>query len=472
MDGIMSFVLKLSANTPVSIEYSTYIGPGTASAIDVDDASGDAFIAGTTSTFTFPTTPGVLQPAHGGTWGSDAYVLRMNSTGTGLVYSTFLGGADYEGASGIVINSANEAYVTGIAQTDFPTSPGAFQPNNAGSYDFYAVHLNATATAYGCGGSTYIGGSDADYSGSFYDYPSPRISLRDHGGNNDTILITSTSHSQDFPTTPGVYGPVKVNGIADQPVFFKLTCFNAALPTAAFIAPDSICPGACVDFVNQSQNGTSYLWTFQGASISSSTDVNPTAVCYANPGTYAVTLVAINANGTNSATSYITVYPSPPPQGIQQSGDTLIANQGAVGYQWYYNGNIIPGATGYFHIAQANGNYNVVATDANGCEVEAAIFDVLVWMSDIVLGHDFLIYPNPAGYELTIACRVQAVSNDDLCSVEGINLYNALGQKVICSGIYHSSGAVSLDISMLEPGVYFVEVELSGQVVFQKFIKE
>ena len=44
-------------------------------------------------------------------------------------------------------------------------------------------------------------------------------------------------------------------------------------------------------------------------------------------------------------------------------------------YQWYYDGILIPGATDYFYIAPQSGNYNVVATDANDCEVEAVIFD-------------------------------------------------------------------------------------------------
>jgi hypothetical protein len=65
---------------------------------------------------------------------------------------------------------------------------------------------------------------------------------------------------------------------------------------------------------------------------------------------------------------YITVYPFPPAQGILQSGDTLYANAGAVTYQWYFNNNLIPGATNYFYVAPASGDYNVVATDGNGCE--------------------------------------------------------------------------------------------------------
>lgn len=71
------------------------------------------------------------------------------------------------------------------------------------------MNLNASGTGYACGGSTYIGGSSADYSGSFYDYPSPHVSIRDHGGNNDTICISSTTHSQDFPLLQELTSPIK-----------------------------------------------------------------------------------------------------------------------------------------------------------------------------------------------------------------------------------------------------------------------
>ena len=468
-DNMMSFVTKLSANTPVSLDYATLLAPGMGSCIAVDDISGDAFIAGGTNTFTFPVTAGVIQPIHGGTFGTDVFVVRMNATGTALVYSTFFGGSGREAASGIELNSAGEAYITGIAQDSFPTSAGAIQTGNAGSYDFFAFHLNATGTALGCGGSTYIGGSDADYSGSFYDYSSPSISLQDHGGVNDTICISSTSHSQDFPTTPGVYGPIKVNGIADQPVFFKLTCAGvAALPIAQFSAPDSICPGACIDFTNLSQNATSYLWSFPGATSPVSTDVNPTGICYINTGSYDVTLIAIGAGGTDtiSIANYITVYPSPPPQGIMQNGDTLFANPGALSYQWYYNGNIINGATNYFYIALLSGDYNVVATDANGCEVEAVINDVIAAVGSSNM-QSIQIYPNPV-IDKFIIHKLKVTSE---AAVE-ISIFNVLGKKVVDTffdeGNEHGN---EIDVSILPAGLYLLELTSQDKIYRTKLIK-
>jgi hypothetical protein len=118
------------------------------------------------------------------------------------------------------------------------------------------------------------------------------------------------------------------------------------------------------------------------------------------------------------------VYPSPPPQGITQSGDTLFANPGAQTYQWYQDGNIIPGATEYFYVAQSSGSFNVVATDVNGCEVEAVIFDVVAGVAsiknDVV---EVKLFPNPAGDHVTVSCKHSVIHRAEV--------YNALGEKII-----------------------------------------
>ncbi|MBU1719035.1 MAG: PKD domain-containing protein [Bacteroidetes bacterium] len=82
------------------------------------------------------------------------------------------------------------------------------------------------------------------------------------------------------------------------------------LPAADFTAsPRSILQGGTVDFTNLSQYATSYEWTFEGGTPSTSTDVSPTGIAYSAEGTFAVTLKAINANGfiEEVKTDYITV---------------------------------------------------------------------------------------------------------------------------------------------------------------------
>ena len=238
-------------------------------------------------------------------------------------------------------------------------------------------------------------------------------------------------------------------------------------PVALFNADNHICPGTCTDFTNLSLNATSYIWSFDGASPAISTDVNPTTICYNTPGTYAVELIAINSitSDTLHLNNFITVYPYPAAQGINQSGDTLFANAGAVSYQWYHDGNLIPGATDYYYVAPESGNYNVVATDENDCEVEAVIFDVIAGMNQFpVSSSQFAVYPNPAKDELYIIGSSVIVGE--------ISVYNMTGEKVKTGSVSDIKDKIlRLDISTLATGMYWVQVESKDIILRNKFLK-
>ncbi|HEX5001687.1 MAG TPA: gliding motility-associated C-terminal domain-containing protein [Bacteroidia bacterium] len=382
-DGVMCFVTKLSATTPVTLDYSTYVAPGTGNGIAVDKLTDEVVITGSTYTFTFPVTPGALQPVHAGAGGTDAFALKLNAAGNNLVYSTFLGGPNYDYGTAVVLNAIGEAYVTGLASDDFPTSTGSFQPDFAGGlHDFFVVHLNTSGTGYSCGGSTLVGGSDEDYTGSFVDYPAPQISLRDHGGVNDSISISATTHSQDFPTTPGSYGPVKVNGIADQPVFFKMTCeVTAVLPVADFnTSVINDCDSVFVNFTDATANNpTSWQWNFPGASPGTSALQNPQGIYFPNTGNYVVSLIVCNSAGCDSIAIPVQIN-APQPVVVSIGNDTTICNGATLTldagntfntYQWQLNGNNI-GSSSSVSAAQS-GQYTLTVTNTSGC----AGFDTL-----------------------------------------------------------------------------------------------
>jgi Beta-propeller repeat len=125
------------------LSYSTYLGgsgfdQGYAIAVD---SFGNAYITGKTASIDFPTTPGAFQTNYGG---GDAFVAKVNSSGTALVYSTFLNGAS---GNGIAVDAAGNAYVTGEAgPLNFPTTPGAFQTTPMG-YDTFVTKLNPAGSA-------------------------------------------------------------------------------------------------------------------------------------------------------------------------------------------------------------------------------------------------------------------------------------------------------------------------------------
>ncbi len=271
----------------------------------------------------------------------------------------------------------------------------------------------------------------------------------------------------------GYYGLGQIGGITDSLDFWEYTpdssCFSA--PVALFSAPNHICPGTCTGFTNLSVNATSYLWTFAGATPSTSTDANPSSICYNTPGNYAVQLIVTNANTSDTLTlnNYITVYPFPAPQGIAQSGDTLFANAGAVSYQWYYEGNLIPGATDYFYVAQAGGDYNVVCTDGNGCEVEAAIFSVVASVQSIVDNGHLAIYPNPVADKCTIRNPRFVMG-----AAVSISIFNLIGKKILAvqSEIKNPKSEMSFDVQGLAPGIYWIELRCDKKNYYAKFLKQ
>jgi hypothetical protein len=161
-----AFVTKLNP-TGSGLTYSTYLGGSvglnatdSAQGIAVD-AAGDAYVTGTAESTNFPTTAGAFQPAHAG--GTDAFVTKLNPTGSGLIYSTYLGGNGFDQGFGIAIDSIANAYVSGGASSsNFPTTSGVFQPGYAGgNRDVFMTKLNPTGSALVY--STYLGGSGDDF---------------------------------------------------------------------------------------------------------------------------------------------------------------------------------------------------------------------------------------------------------------------------------------------------------------------
>jgi len=106
------------------------------------DSAGDAYATGETGSSNFPITPGAFQTSLRGF--GDAFVTKLNSSGSALVYSTYLGGSDYDDAEAIAVDSAGNAYVTGrTTSNDFPTTTGAFQTARGRNYDAVVTKIGA-----------------------------------------------------------------------------------------------------------------------------------------------------------------------------------------------------------------------------------------------------------------------------------------------------------------------------------------
>lgn len=211
------FVTKLNPTGDAAL-YSTYLGGSNAETrggpggIAVD-AAGNVFITGHTYSPDFPVTAGAVQPVMASD--EDAFVTKLNSTGNGLVYSTYLGGNGIDAGSGIAVDSSGRAFVTGWTWSiTFPATPGASGPASHGLADAFLTVLNpeGASLAY----SSYLGGSATDVG---------QAVAVDSFGN---AYVTGTTESTDFPTTVGAFQASHGGGIPSPP--------NSPLGRDAFVS--------------------------------------------------------------------------------------------------------------------------------------------------------------------------------------------------------------------------------------------
>jgi beta-propeller repeat-containing protein/Big-like domain-containing protein len=170
------------------LRYATFLGgnsfdAGRAIAVD---SSNRAVVAGTTISSDFPATTSRGFP-------TEVFITKFDFTGSRLIYSSLLIGSILDlGELGLALDSAGNAYVTGVTESHaFPTTPGAFQPDLHGDFDAFVTKLNANGTALVY--STFLGGTGRD--------EGHGIAV-DSAGN---AYITGDTSSLDFPTTPGAF---------------------------------------------------------------------------------------------------------------------------------------------------------------------------------------------------------------------------------------------------------------------------
>ncbi len=152
--------------------YSTFLGGNeteVASAVAVD-SNGAAYVTGRTSSSDYPTTPGPYSTSEGS---FDAFISKLDPTGSALVYSCLIGGLNLDRSYAIDVSGGVAEIAGETLSTDFPTTPNAYDPScgtdadgtcNAGGQgpnsDAFFVRVNETCTALNYG--TYLGGEKED----------------------------------------------------------------------------------------------------------------------------------------------------------------------------------------------------------------------------------------------------------------------------------------------------------------------
>jgi Beta-propeller repeat/Cep192 domain 4 len=198
--GLDAFVVKLNSGG-TALLYATYVGGKTPSLGEINaddraqalaiDSSGNAYITGDTASSDFPTL-NPLSAQSCGQGGADVFVTKLNPTGSGLVFSTCLGGAQDDHGLGIALDSSNNVFVTGdtASSTTFPTTTGAFQTTfGGGATDAFVTEIKADGSALLY--STFLGGSGDDHA---------RGIAVDSSGN---AYVAGNTASSNFPISTG-----------------------------------------------------------------------------------------------------------------------------------------------------------------------------------------------------------------------------------------------------------------------------
>jgi uncharacterized protein (TIGR03437 family) len=231
------FIAKVN-DTGTTLVYATFLSPsdGASNANDASfvspcciavDSAGSAYVAGTTRSKNFPTTPGAFQTHWDAGWST--FVTKLNPTGTALAYSTYLGGAGLgvllfgmsQAGTGLAVDAAGNAYVSGwTGANDFPTTAGALQLPGSVSYGGFVSKLNPT-------------GSSLIYS-SFLSQAFATTLTLDASGN---AYLAGFNLTGEFPLTPGAFDDGGQGWLA------KLNAAGTALVYAAHLGVAGGIPG-------------------------------------------------------------------------------------------------------------------------------------------------------------------------------------------------------------------------------------
>ncbi len=191
-----AFVAVLDA-TGSNLVYSTYLGGSSDDvAINVTvSPAGEVIVTGYTESVAvqpFPITPGAFDVSPNGQL--DCFVTRLNVTGTGLVFSTLLGGSRSDAGHGVVLDSDGNVILAGSSldgTTDFPTTPGAFSTSHAGQNDVFVSRLSGDGSQLMY--STLFGGPGSDSIEGFYVDAAGRV------------YVSGATSADGIPVTPGAF---------------------------------------------------------------------------------------------------------------------------------------------------------------------------------------------------------------------------------------------------------------------------
>lgn len=255
----------------------------------------------------------------------------------------------------------------------------------------------------------------------------------------------------------------------------NITGVNGNAPAADFIlAADTICPGACLNFSDNTTGlPTSWTWTFNGGAPASSSLQNPGTVCWSLPGTYSVDLQSCNGNGCTTISKNIVVHVPPANAGpdtlICQNGSTQLNATGGVSYQWSPStGLSCTNCASPVANPAVTTTYVVTATDGFGCTNTDSVVVTIDVCTGVASTSDLssaTIFPNPFSSAATLQI------NNYKGAALRFEMYDVFGRRV--KDVLITAKETQLGKEELTPGIYFWKLAnensiiQTGQVIVQ-----
>ncbi len=303
-------------------------------------------------------------------------------------------------------------------------------------------------------------------------------------GTADEVVFYDTDHPFSFPLFPQLSGsgpvhqrleeqniPGVLHTLADQPheawndsaIFDFIVDESAVFLNDHFLKPAA--PVLTADTLICLENPALLFYNADDPNIThciSTADGEITGfgegmveVNFPDTGVYNVHVWARNQWGALSDTATITIHviPTPEPFEIVASGDTLLAPE-ANSWQWYLNGEPIPGGTTAYFVPAEAGMYNVQIADHNGCSANSTLYNWTPLSSESLLKDLVVIYPNPSRGWLRIEGIEQGRAKIDLHSADG---------KLVWSAVDDLPGELRID--RVPPGLYILRIQNPVQTV-------
>lgn len=421
------------------------------------DANKFMHIVGSTTSPNFPMTAGAYSNVFSGQ--ADAFIAKINASGNGLIYSTFVGGDSVDIATTCIGDINGNLYIAGSTNSpDFPLSANPFSGNIAGGKDaFFSKFCLGIINSVAASANTPLCKNETLVLTAF---PIGATQYSWTGPNNYSNSGRQIAISNANPALNGIYTVTVTNACGSAQVSVSVVVLNIEKPVAQIIANTQYCLNDTIQLITS--GASTYAWS--GPNAFASTIQNPQipTVGLANSGTY--TLIASNSAACKD-TVHIQINVNDLPTAIASSnspvceGNTIQLNglPNAANYQYSWKG---PGAfqspTQNPQLANANfsmtGTYTLTVTDNQTTCKKQAFTNVMVNNCnhvDTYSSNSIEIFPNPSN-------AVFYVKGNEAFILE---VYDAYGKRLL---VTTSAMQHQVNLEYYSTGIYFLRT--SNQV--------